>query len=60
MASLNYHHLRYFWVIAHARSLSRAAEQLHVSHSALSIQLRKLEHRSHPHAIVTFYTPSVP
>jgi LysR family transcriptional activator of nhaA len=45
MAELNYHHLRYFWVIAHQRSLTRAAEQLHVSQSALSIQLRQLEDR---------------
>jgi LysR family transcriptional activator of nhaA len=43
MASLNYHHLRYFWVIANERNLTRAAERLHVSQSALSIQLRKLE-----------------
>ncbi len=45
MAELNYHHLRYFRAIAHQRSLSRAAEQLHVSPSALSIQLRQLEDR---------------
>jgi LysR family transcriptional regulator, transcriptional activator of nhaA len=45
MAELNYHHLRYFWAIAHQRSLTRAAEQLHVSQSALSIQLRQLEER---------------
>jgi LysR family transcriptional activator of nhaA len=43
MPKLNYHHLRYFWVIAGERSLTRAAERLHVSQSALSIQLRKLE-----------------
>lgn len=43
MASLNYHHLRYFWVIANEQNLTRAAERLHVSQSALSIQLRKLE-----------------
>jgi len=43
MPSLNYHHLRYFWVIANESSLTRAAERLHVSQSALSIQLRKLE-----------------
>jgi LysR family transcriptional activator of nhaA len=49
MAELNYHHLRYFWAIAHQRSLTRAAEQLHVSQSALSIQLRQLEERlGHP------------
>ncbi len=45
MAELNYHHLRYFWAIAHQRSLTRAAEQLHVSQSALSIQLKQLEDR---------------
>ncbi len=45
MATLNYHHLRYFWAIAHERSLTRAAEKLNVSQSALSIQLRKLEER---------------
>jgi LysR family transcriptional activator of nhaA len=45
MVTLNYHHLRYFWVIAHEQSLTRAAKRLHVSQSALSIQLRKLEER---------------
>lgn len=43
MAHINYHHLRYFWVIANESSLTRAAERLHVSQSALSIQVRKLE-----------------
>lgn len=45
VSSLNYHHLRYFWAIAHERSLTRAAARLHVSPSALSIQLRQLEER---------------
>jgi LysR family transcriptional activator of nhaA len=45
MADLNYHHLRYFWTIAHAQTLTRAAEALHVSASALSVQLRQLEER---------------
>ncbi|MBM3380558.1 MAG: LysR family transcriptional regulator, partial [Betaproteobacteria bacterium] len=45
MADLNFHHLRYFWVVAHRRHLTRAAEALHVSPSALSIQLRQLEER---------------
>lgn len=45
MAELNYHHLRYFHAIAHERSLTRAAERLHVSPSALSIQLKQLEQR---------------
>ncbi len=45
MADLNYHHLRYFWAIAHERHLTRAAQKLHVSQSALSVQLRQLEER---------------
>jgi LysR family transcriptional activator of nhaA len=45
VAELNFHHLRYFWVVAHRRHLTRAAEALHVSPSALSIQLRQLEDR---------------
>ncbi len=40
---LNYHHLRYFRVIAHEGSLTRAAEKMNVAQSALSIQLRHLE-----------------
>jgi LysR family transcriptional regulator, transcriptional activator of nhaA len=45
MSDLNYHHLRYFWVIAQQGNLTRAAAALHVSPSALSIQLRQLEDR---------------
>lgn len=45
MPALNYHHLRYFWAIAHERNLTRAARRLHVSQSALSVQLRQLEVR---------------
>ncbi len=41
--SLNYKHLRYFWAVAHSGNLTRAAEQLYVSQSALSVQIRKLE-----------------
>jgi LysR family transcriptional activator of nhaA len=52
MADLNYHHLRYFHAIAEARSLTRAAERLHVSQSALSIQLKQLEERL-GHALFT-------
>ena len=40
---LNYHHLRYFWAIAQAGGLTKAATRLNVSQSALSIQLRQLE-----------------
>lgn len=43
MAVLNYNHLRYFWAVAHEGNLTRTAEKLHVSQSALSIQIRKLE-----------------
>jgi len=41
--SLNYKHLRYFQAVAHSGNLTRAAEQLFVSQSALSVQIRKLE-----------------
>jgi LysR family transcriptional activator of nhaA len=40
---LNYHHLHYFWAVAKEGNLTRAAERLHVSQSALSVQIRTLE-----------------
>ena len=43
MDFLNYHHLRYFRVIAGERNLSAAARKLNLSPPALSIQLRQLE-----------------
>lgn len=49
MRDLNYNHLRYFWVVAHEGSLTRAAERMNLSQSALSVQIQKLEHQiSHP------------
>lgn len=49
MKSLNFNHLRYFWAVAHEGSLTRAAERLNVSQSALSVQIQKLEHQmGHP------------
>lgn len=45
MATLNYNHLRYFWLVAHAGNLTRAAEKLNLSQSALSVQIQKLEHQ---------------
>ncbi len=43
MPFLNYHHLRYFRFIAKELNLTRAAEKLHLSVPALSIQLKQLE-----------------
>lgn len=43
MLRLNYHHLHYFWAVAKEGHLTRAAEHLHVSQSALSAQIRQLE-----------------
>lgn len=40
---LNYHHLRYFWMVAHEGGLRRAAEKLRVSAPSISTQLRELE-----------------
>lgn len=45
MDRLNYHHLRYFREVAHEGNLTRTAERLNVSQSALSSQIRQLEHR---------------
>ena len=46
---LNYNHLRYFWAVAHEGNLTRAAEQMHLSQSALSVQIQKLEQQvGHP------------
>jgi LysR family transcriptional activator of nhaA len=45
MAGLNYHHLRYFWAVAHDGNLTRTAERLNLTQSALSVQIRKLEER---------------
>ncbi len=42
---LNFHHLFYFWRVAKAGHLTRVAEELHVSQSALSSQIRQLEER---------------
>jgi LysR family transcriptional regulator, transcriptional activator of nhaA len=45
MAELNYHHLRYFRAVAHDGNLTRTAERLNLSQSALSIQIKQLEER---------------
>ncbi|MEE4209401.1 MAG: LysR family transcriptional regulator [Parvularcula sp.] len=45
MPALNYHHLRYFWAVAHDGNLTRTAEKLNVSQSSLSHQIKLLEER---------------
>lgn len=46
---LNYRHLHYFREVAHEGNLTRAAERLNLSQSALSTQIRQLEERlRHP------------
>ncbi len=45
MRRLNFNHLQYFWAVAHAGGLTKAAKQLNVSQSALSVQIQKLEHQ---------------
>jgi LysR family transcriptional activator of nhaA len=43
MPSLNFKHLRYFWVVAANGTIARAAEILHVTPQTISGQLRELE-----------------
>lgn len=43
MAEFNYHHLRYFWAVAHEGNLTRTAERLNLSQSAVSVQIKQLE-----------------
>lgn len=43
MNTLNFKHLRYFWVVARAGSIARACEQLHLTPHCISGQLATLE-----------------
>ena len=43
MAALNYKHLHYFWVVAKAGGVTRAAERLHLTPQSISAQLKLLE-----------------
>jgi LysR family transcriptional activator of nhaA len=43
MPSLNYKHLRYFWMVAKAGSIARASEQLHLTPQSISGQLGEFE-----------------
>jgi LysR family transcriptional regulator, transcriptional activator of nhaA len=40
---LNFHHLRYFWVVAREGSVSRAAKKLRLTQPTISGQLRELQ-----------------
>jgi LysR family transcriptional activator of nhaA len=49
MRDLNFNHLHYFWSVAHEGSLTRAAQRLNLSQSAVSVQIQKLERQiGHP------------
>ena len=43
MEWLNFHHLRYFWMVARKGGVRKAAQELHVSQPSISAQLRLLE-----------------
>jgi LysR family transcriptional activator of nhaA len=43
MDALNYHHLRYFWVVAREGGLTRAAAKLRVSQPSICTQIQTLE-----------------
>lgn len=43
MLNLNYHHLRYFWLVAHEGNLTHAAQKHNIAQSALSMQINALE-----------------
>lgn len=43
MRTLNYKHLRYFWMVAKSGSIARASEQLHLTPHAISGQLAQFE-----------------
>ena len=44
MSWLNYHHLYYFWTVAKHKSFTKAAEELRIAQSAVSLQLAQLEY----------------
>lgn len=44
MARMNYHHLYYFWRVACAENLTQVANEIHLSQSAISAQLKQFQH----------------
>jgi len=45
MEWLNYHHLLYFWTVAHEGTVARAAEKLRLAQPTISGQIHQLEQR---------------
>jgi LysR family transcriptional activator of nhaA len=43
MTALNFKHLRYYWMVAKTGSITRAAEQMHITPHAISGQLSEFE-----------------
>jgi LysR family transcriptional activator of nhaA len=43
MTTLNFKHLRYFWIVAKTGSIARAAEQIHLAPHSISGQLKEFE-----------------
>ncbi|PZO22898.1 MAG: LysR family transcriptional regulator, partial [Betaproteobacteria bacterium] len=43
LTDLNFHHLRYFWMVANTGSLTAAAERLGLRAQTLSSQITQLE-----------------
>lgn len=43
MSQLNFHYLRYFWMVAREGGLRKAADRLHVSQPTISAQVKALE-----------------
>jgi len=43
VASLNFKHLRYFWMVAKSGSIARASERLHLTPQSISGQLKEFE-----------------
>lgn len=43
MQWLNYHHLRYFWVVARTGSIAAASKELRLAHPTISGQIHRLE-----------------
>ncbi|MEW9797056.1 LysR family transcriptional regulator [Alteromonas sp. CYL-A6] len=44
MARINYHHLYYFWRVATVENLTKVANEIHLSQSAISAQLKQFQH----------------